>query len=411
VEPEQPPRASHPVVAVVVCRDGLDDRFDALLRALGDQDHPHLRVQVIDAASTDDPSERIRRTLPEAGVHRLARDPGFSEAANLGAALAAVAQAEAEFLVFCHDDVAPDPGAVRALVDAAVQWDADVVGPKFVDWDDPHRLGQVGLAVDRVGTTLPFVEPGELDQGQHDGVREVFAVPSGFTLVRAARFAAFGGFDGAVPLLGDDLALCWRARATGSRVLVTSEARVRHAAAVAPAVAPAEPGCELVDRALGRAGGGPGSGPPASLLTRLVARHRLRALLTCSGRLDLLRVVPQALVMTLVEAAGGVATGRPGRARATLGAWAWNLARPRSLWRARRRIRAAGRVPDRAVHRMQVRGMVGPRLQLRRLGNRRATRPVTGDLPPHAGPPTGATPAGASGATGEAVEGAAAWTL
>ena len=85
---------------------------------------------------------------------------------------------------------------------AAERWDADVVGPKLVAGDDHRRLLQFGLTVDKVGVALPFVERGELDQGQHDGLRDVFAVPGAFTLVRADPFAEVGGFDEAIDVPG-----------------------------------------------------------------------------------------------------------------------------------------------------------------------------------------------------------------
>ena len=56
-------------------------------------------------------------------------------------------------------------------------------------------LQHVGLGVDRFGEIDPLVEPGEVDQEQHDAVRDVFALPSACLLVRADLFRAVGGFD------------------------------------------------------------------------------------------------------------------------------------------------------------------------------------------------------------------------
>src|SRR5690606_10171414 len=125
-------------------------------------------------------------------------------------------EARSGFVLLCHDDTALDPGAVRALVEAAVRWDADIVGPKFVDWDEPRRLVDVGLAVDRLGTTLPYVEHGEIDQSQHDGLRQVFSVSGSCLLVRVERFRRVGGLDDAIDEVGDALSLCWRARTSGA---------------------------------------------------------------------------------------------------------------------------------------------------------------------------------------------------
>lgn len=326
------------MVAVVVTHDAPGDRLDEVLRALATQDHPNLDVLVVATGATD-PTERVHAAIPAARVHRIDGNPGFGAAANVVLDIVS----GAEFYVFCHDDAAPDPGAVSALVAAADRWDADIVGPKLVQWDDPRRLAQFGITVDAAGVPLPYVERGELDQGQHDGVRDVFAVPGAFTLVRAARFAEVGGFDEAIDFLADDLSLSWRARVAGARVLVTSAARVRHAEALS-----------------GRA--------QAAEASRRAARHRVRVLLTSYRAATLLRVVPLALGLAIVEAIGALVTGRLGRARAALGAWPWSAWRVRSLLAARRQVASFRRVPDREIRRYQVRGLVGPRLTLLRVG-------------------------------------------
>src|SRR5205807_5595242 len=74
---------------------------------------------------------------------------------------------------------------------------------------------------------------GELDQEQHDAVRDVFAVPDVCLLVRADLFATLGGFDPLMTQHGDDVDLCWRAQLAGARVLVAPAARVRHLEALA----------------------------------------------------------------------------------------------------------------------------------------------------------------------------------
>jgi GT2 family glycosyltransferase len=336
------------VVAILVTHDAPPDRLAQVLDALAAQDHPNLDVLVVETGAGD-PTERVRAVLPAALVHRLDGDPGFGEAANVVLDLVS----GAEFYVFCHDDAAPAPGAVSAMVAAAAERRADVVGPKLVAWDDPRRFTQFGLAVDKVGVPLPYVERGELDQGQHDGLCDVFAVPGAFTLVRASRFAEIGGFDEAITFLGDDVSLAWRVRVAGARVVVTPTARVRHAEALA-----------------GR--------PAGRDAARLVSRHRVRVLLTSCRLATLARIVPLALVLSLGEAIGALATARPGRALAALGAWPWNLVRLRSLVRARRQVARFRSAGDRQVRAAQVRGLVGPRLTLLRAGGDGGGRPGAG---------------------------------
>src|SRR5687767_7312300 len=79
------------------------------------------------------------------------RPLGFGGAINW--ALSRV-KTDAELLLFIHDDAALDPDALEKLV-ARMMADelSAIVGPKVVDWDDPRRLEEVGMAVDRLGYT------------------------------------------------------------------------------------------------------------------------------------------------------------------------------------------------------------------------------------------------------------------
>ena len=148
------------------------------------------------------------------------------------------------FLLFCHDDVVLDPDAVRLLVEEAYRSNAGIVGPKVVDRDHPDVLLEVGMSIDHYGVPFSGIEPDEVDQEQHDGVRDVFYVSHAAMLVRADLFHELGGFDPATFPGADDIDLCWRARLAGARVIVAPAARVQHrranrrSSAAAPAISP-----------------------------------------------------------------------------------------------------------------------------------------------------------------------------
>ncbi len=182
---------------------------------MADQTYAHTSVLVVDSASTDADAVRARvaSVLPTAHLRRLEHDHGFGAAAN--EALAAVQGAT--FLLLCHDDVRLAPDAVQVMVEEAYRSNAGVVGPKIVDWHRPERLLQVGMGADRYGQPAPFVERGDLDQSQHDAVRDSFYIPGAATLVRADLFQALQGFDPEITFHGDDLDLGWRARVAGAR--------------------------------------------------------------------------------------------------------------------------------------------------------------------------------------------------
>jgi GT2 family glycosyltransferase len=331
MDPQAPP-----VVAVVVTADA-GDWLEEALSALGAQDYQNLSVLIVDAGSAVDPTPRIAEVLPGAFVRRLDRPVGFAAAAN-----EAMATVEgAAFFLLCHDDVAPDPPAVRLLVEEAFRSNAGIVAPKLVSWEDSEILLQVGMSADKSGTPVPLAQPGEMDQEQHDAVRDVFVAPGGAVLVRADLFCALSGFDPQMVLYGEDLDFCWRAQVAGARVVVAPAARVRHLAAASSG-----------RRVLQGLPGLPGTAP-ALFLHR---RHELRAALKTYSAWHLIRVLPQLLGHTLTEAVVASLSGRRSVARAAASAWIWNLRRVGELRIARRAVRAQRTLPDSEVRRLQSSG-------------------------------------------------------
>lgn len=321
------PTATAPPVTLLLVTHHPGAWFDETLDALAQLDYPALDLVVVDAASRELVADRVHATLPDARIVRLDENRGFGRSIDEARSRIDVAP----LLVLAHDDIAPDPGAVRALVEEAFRSNAAVVGPKLVRWDDVRRLLAAGEGADKFGFPVPTVERGELDQEQHDAVRDVFNVPDAFTLVRTDLLDAIGGFDPEVSWFGDDLDLCWRAHVAGGRVLVAPAARVRHLEAL-------------------------GERRPVDDRRRLQFRHRLRVMLGAYGRLSVLRIVPQLLVVHLVEVLFSLVTGRPGHARDVVTAWTWNLARLGSLRRRRAVLHTVRQVPDSEVRSLQVGG-------------------------------------------------------
>lgn len=328
-----------PAVVAVVVTSNPGPWLEEALSALGEQDYPNLSVLVIDAASDVDPTPRIAAVLPSAYVRRLDENPGYGAAANdvLG-----VVEGASHY-VFLHDDAAPDPDALRLLVEEAFRSNAGIVSPKLVGWDEPQRLLAVGASADKAGVVRPYGRH-ELDQEQHDAVRDVFVAPGGCTLVRADLFETLGGFDRGVVLFGEDLDLCWRAQVVGARVVVAPSARVRHREATVEG-----------ERALVL---GDASGVLPEQVARLHFRHRLRTVLKVYGPVHLLRVVPQLAVLMAVEGAAALVSGHRRVAGAVVDAWRWNLSRRGELRRERKAAQSHRTLKDGEVRRLQTRGSV-----------------------------------------------------
>ena len=163
-----------PVVAVMVVFDP-GSWFDEVLEGLADQDYANLKCLFLIVGDPGDVPDRVRDRVPNAFVRAVGNVAGYGAVAN---EVLRLVEGDNGFFCFLHDDVALDPGAIRLLVEEMYRSNAGIVGPKLVSWEDPGVLQHVGMGVDRFGEIDSFVEEGEVDQEQHDAVRDVFALPS-----------------------------------------------------------------------------------------------------------------------------------------------------------------------------------------------------------------------------------------
>ncbi|WP_191877947.1 glycosyltransferase family 2 protein [Streptomyces filipinensis] len=259
----------HVVTAVLVSHDGARWLPDALAGLLG-QERPVQYAVAADTGSADDSARLLTDALGDAGVLHLARRTGFGQAVEEASRTAPALTAEElpylkrpsgwdpvtrswrddaydlpdlpygepiQWLWLLHDDCAPEPDALAQLlrvVDTELELGRDdvaIVGPKLRGWYDRRQLLEVGVSIAHSGRRWTGLDRREQDQGQHDHVRTVLSVSTAGMLIRRDVFEQLGGFDRRLPLMRDDVDLCWRAHAAGHRVLIAPEAVVRHAEA------------------------------------------------------------------------------------------------------------------------------------------------------------------------------------
>ena len=196
----------------------------------------------VDTGSADSSRELLAAAIGQDRVVDAPRDAGFGAAVRRGVESLA-AQGDGgpgdEWLWLLHDDCSPAPDALEQLLLVVHENpDVAVVGCRVRAWPRARRLLEVGVTVTGTGRRETGLEPGEYDQGQHDGVRQVLAVSSAGMLVRRAVWDELGGFDRRLPLFRDDLDFGWRAARAGRKVVVSPTAIVFHAEAATRGVRP-----------------------------------------------------------------------------------------------------------------------------------------------------------------------------
>ncbi|WP_225804566.1 glycosyltransferase family 2 protein [Streptomyces sp. NK15101] len=256
----------HVVTAVLVTHDGARWLPDALAGLLA-QERPVQNVVAADTGSADDSAQLVADAIGADRVLHLARRTGFGAAVEEAARTAPLLGPEelpylkrpsgwdpvsrtwndeaydlpelphgepVQWLWLLHDDCAPEPGALAELLRVAESdAEAAVIGPKLRGWYDRKQLLEAGVGIARSGRRWTGLDRREQDQGQHDQVRSVLSVSTAGMLIRRDVFEGLGGFDRRLPLMRDDVDLCWRAHSAGHHVLVAPEAVLRHAEASA----------------------------------------------------------------------------------------------------------------------------------------------------------------------------------
>ena len=237
-------QGQHVVTAVIIAHDGAA-WLPRIAEALLGQTRPVQRVVAVDTGSRDRSGSVLAELLGRSVVFGMDRRTGYGEAVanalrhraantNVPGLAWLAAGDRTEWVWLLHDDCEPAPDALEQLLRGAAEArSAAVLGPKVMDWADRRVLLEAGITIDGAGRRITGVEPREVDQGQHDGDRDVMAVSSAGMLVRRDVWDQVGGFDPAMPLLRDDVDFCWRAHAAGHRVRVITDAVVYHLEATA----------------------------------------------------------------------------------------------------------------------------------------------------------------------------------
>jgi GT2 family glycosyltransferase len=320
------------VTLAVVVHDGAR-LLPGLINAVREQTHPVHRAVGVDTGSQDRSGAVLTELLGPDAVFGMDADTGYGTAVARAlqhpAARRPVSGSDAspdpavEWIWLLHDDCEPAPDALEQMLRAASRnRTTAVLGPKLRDLADRQMLREAGITVDRAGRRFTGIEPGEIDQGQHDGNRRVLAVSSAGMLVRRDVWDQVGGFDPNLPLMRDDLDFCWRVHAAGYDVRVSTDAVVYHR--------------DLSARQIRKA---PAAGGHPRLLDR---RGALYVFATSVPLGPMLAIVGGCVGGSVLRGAYFLLTKQQRKAWDHLGALAWLLRHPILLWRARRR-RAPGR--------------------------------------------------------------------
>ncbi|MFP5225530.1 MAG: glycosyltransferase [Actinomycetota bacterium] len=337
------------VLVVLVASEGAAGWLPDVLRGIADQHHRPIDVIALDNATTDGCGEILLGHLGERRVVRVDQKLSYAKAVGTVITAAGERGLGGEAILLLHDDCVMDPDVVTELVAALGLDSVGIAAPRLVDYDDETVLQDIGQTTDRFGRAVPRVERGELDAGQHSGVRAVMYATSAALLVETALVERIGLFDERFEGFREDLDLCWRARICGALTVVCSDVRAKHVAATVRGRRPT--------KAKGR-------------FREFSERHLIASLLKNYARPRAMSAVPATLLISMANAVLFLASGRRRLAVQVVRAVAWNITHLRTTLKERRRVQAIRTEDDAVVSVLQHHGSRRLRSQFERLAER-----------------------------------------
>jgi GT2 family glycosyltransferase len=209
-ETQQPPRVS----VVVVSRNRVDDLRRCLQSIENSKGRERHQVIVVDNGSTDG-AARLDEEFPNTQFIRLPKNFGLTKAWNLG-----WRAANAEYVLFLHDDTRLEPDTITLLADALdVNSEAAEVCPLLVDG--------TGNPAPQLGKLPPTGEWSPASQSGTDPVAVEF--PRGAAVMARVFFIkAIRQIDARYGQFGCDADLAAEIRRASRKILLVPQARVEH---------------------------------------------------------------------------------------------------------------------------------------------------------------------------------------
>lgn len=272
-----------------------------LFASLDAQEYKDFTIRVLDNGSTDESYAYLHAHYPHTVVVRNVRNLGFAPGHNqlIRFTLEHLRSEELEntAILIMNPDMILDAGMVKELV-AALESDAsiDAVQPKLYRAFAEHAgdevleetvksdiLDTTGMRVTK-GWRMVDRGAGEIDRGQYDGKRDLFAPTGTCSLYRASalRDVLVNGefYDGEFNTYREDCDLAWRWRWSGHRSSFVPSAKAWHYRGMAGAER-----LTLWQRLVNRRGQRP-------FLAALSTRNQLFVLLKNLTLADLFRSLP-----------------------------------------------------------------------------------------------------------------------
>lgn len=188
------------------------------------------KIYVADNASSDDSVSLMKSEFSSISIIENKENNGYSAGYN-----EALRSVNAKYFVLLNSDVEVSPGWLDSIV-KMMDEDESIAAcqPKILSYKEKSMFEYAGAAggfIDKDGYMFcrgRIFDHFEKDDGQYDGVKEVFWASGACFFVRANLFHQVNGLDDGFFAHMEEIDLCWRLKNRGYRILFNSESVVYH---------------------------------------------------------------------------------------------------------------------------------------------------------------------------------------
>jgi len=197
--------------------------MDSILK----QTHSQFTLYIVDNASSDGTLQLISEyNDPRVVLIRNPNNVGVGEGNNIG--IKAALRDACVTVLLINNDTEFAPDLLSGLDGGLRRYESDMVVPKIVYFDEPHKIWSAGGYFDPIlGWTRHFGEGSE-DDGEFDSSRRVHYSPTCCMLIKKEVFERIGLMDANYFVYLDDTDFCYRAHRADVRLFYVGSVRLLH---------------------------------------------------------------------------------------------------------------------------------------------------------------------------------------
>ncbi|MCX7857418.1 MAG: glycosyltransferase family 2 protein [Deltaproteobacteria bacterium] len=212
-----------PRVTVIIPNYNGKRLLSICLDSLRTQEFQDFSVLVVDNGSTDNSVCFLREFYPEVKVIELEKNYGFSYAVNRG-----IEVSTSEYVALLNNDMEVTPGWLKEMIIALDEHpEASACNPKVLRYNERNRINVLGIRYNS-NSEVEIIGAGKEDNGQYQGIKQIFGVNAGASLYRREIFKDIGLFDEIFFASFEDVDLSFRAQLAGYKAIFVPTAVSYH---------------------------------------------------------------------------------------------------------------------------------------------------------------------------------------